>query len=413
MDINCTMNTTPLFLKLFAHTFYYNVSNFVSFLRRRARFIFSTSIKPPPMKHVSLFLAALACLSSISLFSQHAVWHQEAENAVILGTSEILTDRQYASGPDKAIVKIGSESGNRIAFEDIDISNAGSYQLRIYYFHTQEQPLEIVVNDHPIIFSRYGEGNHPVINGSTAPGGDHLCAILINNQDGIKLQSLEVTNDRCVPREGVNDTDAYGILVLNDDDEIMQGFHFDNLIIREVYALHLDGVPFNSIIVSGMRLESTRNMEAGKEKHIRDVLIENCYVTRTARLGMSTRHPGGLPGVGDDSINRHMNMVFRNNHFFELGGTGILPSGTYNTLLEYNTFEYRGSNVDPRMLPEAVVHGFSTPETSSHSSIDPCISVVRAIHTECISTTPTKMCSCNLTTVKTAKVVSWKFLATM
>jgi hypothetical protein len=97
------------------------------------------------MKNVFFFLTAMACLSSFSLSSQNVVWQQEA----------------------------------------IDSSGLKQY---------------------PIVFSRYGEGTHPVINGSTAPGGDHLCAILINNQDGIKLQSLEVTNDRRVSREGENET---------------------------------------------------------------------------------------------------------------------------------------------------------------------------------------------------------------
>ncbi len=536
-----------------------------------------TSYKHLLMKNVFLFLTAMTCLSSFSVFSQNVVWQEEAEDGIILGTAEILTNRQYASGPEKAIVKINSDSGNGIAFENINISKAGSYQLRVYYFHTGEQPLEIVVNNqsigviyfpaanwayqgppaeqivnielleglnqiklmavagidapyidyvtitthpshegidlnlaaniknivkgqelkitvhasdpvnedisvelmaeglegsaykmdpplltipkgnskgqvifktmkdaidsdqtvlikmnivsgdvlpgidstitvaiynqnttwyisssegndtnsgsdashawesleqvsassflpgdsvlfkagdsfvgqlvinssglsnHPITYSRYGEGKHPVINGSTAPGGDHLCAIFINNQDNIRLKGLKITNDRRVSRVGVDDTDAFGILVLNDGGEVMQGFHFDDLIIREVYALHLDGVPFNSIIVSGILLQSERNLAQGKEKHIRDVLIENCYVTRTARLGMLSRHQGGVAGVGNDSINRNMNLVFRNNHFFELGGTGILPSHSYNTLLEYNTFEYSGSDVDPRM----------------------------------------------------------------
>jgi hypothetical protein len=88
---------------------------------------------------------------------------------------------------------------------------------------------------------------------------------------------------------------------------------------------------------------------SGKEKNIRDVLVENCYVTHTGKFGMQGGHGGGDTGIGNDSINRNMNFVFRNNHMFQTGGSGIMPGGTYNCLVEHNTFEQTGSNVDSRM----------------------------------------------------------------
>ncbi|MCA1746916.1 MAG: right-handed parallel beta-helix repeat-containing protein, partial [Bacteroidales bacterium] len=106
---------------------------------------------------------------------------------------------------------------------------------------------------------------------------------------------------------------------------------------------------FNSLKVAGIYFRSERNMEAGKEKHIRDVLVDSCYITRTGKFGIWSQHGGGLSGIGNDSINRNMNLVFRNNHFFETGGSGITPGRSYNCLLEYNTFEYTGSSADPRM----------------------------------------------------------------
>jgi len=205
------------------------------------------------------------------------------------------------------------------------------------------------VEGKPIVISSYGDGNKPVINGASVEGGDHLAAILINNQEYIEIENLEITNDRKVSRSGVSDNLAYGIYVLNDGDEIMKHLKFRHLTIRDIFAVSLDGVEFNSIKVSAIAFRSEKNIAAGKEKHIRDVLVDSCYITRTARYGILTGHGGGDEGIGNDSVNRNMNLVFRNNHFYQTGGSCITPSRSFNCLVENNIFDYPGSDVDPRM----------------------------------------------------------------
>jgi len=122
-----------------------------------------------------------------------------------------------------------------------------------------------------------------------------------------------------------------------------------HLTIRDVFAVNMEGVEFNAIKVSAIAFRSEQNAEVGKEKNIQDVLVDSCYITRTGRYGIWTSHAGGAVGVGNDSINRNMNLVFSNNHFYQTGGSCITPGRSYNCLLENNIFDYPGSDADPRM----------------------------------------------------------------
>lgn len=204
--------------------------------------------------------------------------------------------------------------------------------------------------EYPIFYGQYGVGNFPVINGSTALGGDNVCAIYINNASNIHLKNLEATNDRKVSKTGISDAESYGISVHNNGNEVISNIHFEDLIVRKVFAVNADGIDFDAMKVHGIRFYSERNTISGKEKNIRDVLVENCYITLTGKFGIVGGHGGGDSGIGNDSLNRNMNFVFRNNHTYNTGGSGIMPGGTYNCLLEHNTFENTGSNVDPRMV---------------------------------------------------------------
>ncbi len=201
----------------------------------------------------------------------------------------------------------------------------------------------------PIVFSRYGTGAKPILNSAPSTGGAYESSVLFRNNSYIVLQDLEVTNDRKISRSGITDQVGYGIFVHNSGDEIMRSFVLRNLTIRSVYAINTTGVDFDALQVSGIFFRSERNAEVGKEKHIRDILIEDNYITLTGKFGIWTQHVGGAAGVGNDSINRNMDIVIRNNHTFRTGGSGVQPGRSYNLLMEGNTFEYPGSNADARM----------------------------------------------------------------
>ena len=203
--------------------------------------------------------------------------------------------------------------------------------------------------DSIIVVSSYGSGEKPILDGSNVEGGDHLATILINNHGFIAIENLEITNDRKVSRSGVSDQLAYGIYVHNSGNEIMSDLTFKHLTIRDIYAVSIEGVEFNSIKVAAIGFKSEKNVIAGKEKHIRDVLVDSIYVEHTTRYGIHTAHGGGDAGIGNDSLNRNMNLVFRNSHYYQTGGSCITPGRSYNCLVENNIFEYPGSDYDPRM----------------------------------------------------------------
>ncbi|MEM9983618.1 MAG: right-handed parallel beta-helix repeat-containing protein, partial [Bacteroidota bacterium] len=205
----------------------------------------------------------------------------------------------------------------------------------------------------PILITAYGTGDKPILTGEVgaAGGGDHEEAILVENQDHLIFDGLEVQNERLVSRSGVDDTDAYGIYVLNSGTEVMRNLTFRNLSFKNVFAVQpiLDRSDFDKIQVSGLGFFSTRNTQVGQEKHIRDVLIEDCFFGNLQRFGIEFKHGGGNNGVGNDSLNRNMNIRVRNNEFSYNGGTGVLPNRTYNCLIEDNLFDHPGASTDPRM----------------------------------------------------------------
>lgn len=201
----------------------------------------------------------------------------------------------------------------------------------------------------PILISSYGSGNKPIISGEVgaSEGGDYQEAIYVNNNDNMIFDGLEIQNERLESRSGIDDKDAYGIHIHNNGTQIMQNFTFRNMIFQNVYAVlpTLDPDDFNGLEVAGLRFFSTWN-SVNNPKNIQNVLVENCYFTNLQRFGVHIKHGAGN---GNDDINRNKNFVFRNNHFYRTGGTCILPSRTYNCLIENNIFDYPGDDSDPRM----------------------------------------------------------------
>jgi hypothetical protein len=204
----------------------------------------------------------------------------------------------------------------------------------------------------PITITAYGEGHHPVITGEVgaAGGGDYQEAILVQNESHFVFDGLEVNNERMVNRSGVDETDAFGLHIQSTDWAAIRNFTVRNMIFRNVYAvkpiLREEGEDaFNGISVAGLRFRAEEQWHGG----VQDVLVENCFFTDIQRYGINVSHHNGQLTIGEEERNRSMNLVFRNNEFHHTGGTCILPSRTWNVLIEDNLFYYSGSDRDPRM----------------------------------------------------------------
>ncbi|WP_297086676.1 T9SS type A sorting domain-containing protein [uncultured Draconibacterium sp.] len=205
----------------------------------------------------------------------------------------------------------------------------------------------------PILITSYGEGDLPIITGQVgeAGGGDYQEAILVENKDNLIFDGLEIQNERIISRSGVSDTDAYGIYVKNSGTKVMNNLLFRNMTFKNVFAAEpmLNPEDFDKIQVSGLAFHSTKNTETGKEKNINGIEVKDSYFGNLQRLGIKFSHSGGNEGIGNDSINRNMNIHIHNNEFYYNGGTGVLPNGTYNCLIENNIFDHPGADIDPRM----------------------------------------------------------------
>ena len=204
----------------------------------------------------------------------------------------------------------------------------------------------------PILISSYGSGNKPIITGmvGAAGGGDYQEAILVQNNDNIIFDGLEIQNERTVARKGVGDKLAYGIQILNDGDRSLKNFVFRNLKVQNVYAVQpvINPADFDGLEVAGIRVFSSKN-SISNQKNIQDILVENCYFTNLQRFGVHFKQGGNSDEVTDEFINRIANIICRNNTFYYLGGTSILPQKTYNCLIENNIFDHPGASTDPRM----------------------------------------------------------------
>ncbi|MEX0273865.1 MAG: sulfatase-like hydrolase/transferase, partial [Flavobacteriaceae bacterium] len=201
----------------------------------------------------------------------------------------------------------------------------------------------------PIVFGRYGAGSKPILDGANEAGGAHLAAVLVENQEYIEFKGLHITNDRVTPRANVPDGQGYGIYVHNTGTQVMHHFRFTDMTFDGVYAVSTAGQDHDALKTAGIYIRSEKNTVTGEEKHVRDVVVQDCYFTNIAKFGFWSQHAGGSTGIGNDSINRNMDFVFRKNHFYKTGGSGITPGRTYNCLLEENLIEYPGSDMDPRM----------------------------------------------------------------
>jgi hypothetical protein len=278
----------------------------------------------------------------ISLFAN--IFITNSKNYYLSSTSGNDTFTGTNTKPWKSLTKINTVTllpGDTVFFNKGDS----------FFGHLVPKGSGTITN--PIVLSAYGAGNKPIISGQvgSAGGGDYQEAILIQNQDNYVVDGLEIQNERMTSRVISDSTLSFGIYIYNSGTKVMRNFTIRNSAFRNIYAVKplLSEEDFNSLKVAGIRVSSTKNTIAGSEKHVRDVLIENCYFTDLQRFGIHFTHDGGNTGIGNDSINRNMNLVVRNNSFYYTGGTCVLPSMAYNTLIENNNFDHPGASTDPRM----------------------------------------------------------------
>jgi len=198
----------------------------------------------------------------------------------------------------------------------------------------------------PITFTSYGNGNQPIISGSDHDygGGDYREAMLVTNHDNMVFDDLEIQNHRTISRSGVGDLVSFGIRIeVSDSNANLNNFSFRNMTFKNVYALYWvdpsNQNAFNDFEVSGLTFISSWG------GIINNVIVEDSYFTDLQRIGIHIKNT-----MGKTSTKRNTNFVFRNNDFFQIGGTCVLPVRTEDCLIENNIFNQPGAKTNDKMI---------------------------------------------------------------
>lgn len=185
----------------------------------------------------------------------------------------------------------------------------------------------------PILFSNYGEGDFPLLNGD-----GYLSTIHVVNSEYLHFSNLEIKNDGGPAKPGDPENLRYGMYFENSftDGTFFSHYRIDNLTFRNIYPTievtedDNTGVNAHAIITSGSWGDETN------PTRFNDMQIENCLFTRTARHATVFK-----------AIN---NLVIKNNLFEHVGGAGmVIGNGCTNILVEKNITDHTGSSIDNRM----------------------------------------------------------------
>ncbi|MBX2872183.1 MAG: right-handed parallel beta-helix repeat-containing protein [Saprospiraceae bacterium] len=187
--------------------------------------------------------------------------------------------------------------------------------------------------DQPIVITTYGTGERPVLDGD-----GYLSSLYIQNSGYLHLSGLELKNDGGPARDGEPTNLRYGLYLNNTltDGTIFEHFRIDDVVFRNIYPTEdITDDDQTGVHAYGLNTSGSWGDELNPSRFT-DMVVENCLFTRTGRHALRI--------LATD------NLRIRNNLFEHVGGAGmVIGANSSNILVEGNTTNYTGSNLDPRM----------------------------------------------------------------
>lgn len=175
----------------------------------------------------------------------------------------------------------------------------------------------------PVVVDAYGKGEMPVIDSAGYPAG-----IAIEGCRYLEVNNVAVTADGSdVPGKA----GRYGVLITSGD-AASQHVYLRGLYIHDIFAAKTNENGLGDGI----------HVQASGQGTLRDLLIENCRIERTAAIGIAIR--------GRKDPEYAINGIrILNNRFKDIGGPGMNPSTVKGLVVRGNVVDGSGSSVDKRM----------------------------------------------------------------
>ena len=176
----------------------------------------------------------------------------------------------------------------------------------------------------PITFTRYGAGEKPLLDAGNPRRGAHVATVLIEDQDQLVISELKIRNFRKRARDGIDDGDAFGILIRNSGRRALTGYELSRLEIDEVYPIKRRRM-FNRNTVSGIRFETSPAQTVKRAFNTSNIYIHDNVIRRSGRFGIAIRHrPSDVGGVRGTPLDFDENVRIINNLCEDLGGSCVL-----------------------------------------------------------------------------------------
>lgn len=295
------------------------------------------------LKQIFFSLACLLCIKSAYCRDYYVdALKGNDNNSGLSPTSAWRTLEKVSNGAFKPGDKILLKTGQRFTGV-LTISSSGSEGA-------------------PIVYSTYGGSVPAIIDGH----GDSV-AVYSYNQQFIEIRNLSVTNFRQGTIKG--DDLFNGIYIVNHDAGVLHHFHFDRLKVFNVNSTHIardEGKLDQSRYHGGVQFHTIGNKVRSS---FDDVLVINSTFENLSRTGFNFRSSwdkrvayskfGDSIGNGvTDNWTPNTRVVFRNNHFRNIAGNGLIVRVAVDALIEHNLFDSCG-----KVISGNAVFNFNTDNT--------------------------------------------------